>query len=289
MLVIITGGIDLSVGSVMGLVGIVTGLTLQAGYPLWIGAGRGHGRRAPLRPHQRLCDRKVQAVAVRRHADHAVGGAQPGAGRVQQQDDLPVRPGREAVRRARRRQPVRHPLRRDRYGGDRRRPDARHGEHKLGPIRLRDRRQRAGGAVDRHSGRAGQGLRLRHQQPLGRSRRHSHGWMARIRHQRARRRLRAAGHRRNGHRRHRPYGRLRHSLRGGDRRRAHRNRAQRASAGRGRPLLAGHVRRSHHRGRDCCSSGRAERPRNNRRLQQRRRRKRRKVHEDNEFLSLSRP
>ena len=34
MLVIITGGIDLSVGSVMGLVGIVTGLTLQAGYPL---------------------------------------------------------------------------------------------------------------------------------------------------------------------------------------------------------------------------------------------------------------
>ncbi|MGC2788087.1 MAG: hypothetical protein WA397_30490 [Roseiarcus sp.] len=43
MLVIITGGIDLSVGSVMGLVGIVTGLTLQAGYPLWIGAGAGMG------------------------------------------------------------------------------------------------------------------------------------------------------------------------------------------------------------------------------------------------------
>jgi ribose transport system permease protein len=43
MLVIITGGIDLSVGSVMGLVGIVAGLTLQAGYPLWIGAGAGMG------------------------------------------------------------------------------------------------------------------------------------------------------------------------------------------------------------------------------------------------------
>jgi ribose transport system permease protein len=43
MLVIITGGIDLSVGSVMGVVGIVTGLTLQAGYPLWIGAGAGMG------------------------------------------------------------------------------------------------------------------------------------------------------------------------------------------------------------------------------------------------------
>ncbi|MBV8565918.1 MAG: ABC transporter permease [Methylobacteriaceae bacterium] len=38
MLVIITGGVDLSVGSVMGLVGIVTGLVLQAGYSLWLGA-----------------------------------------------------------------------------------------------------------------------------------------------------------------------------------------------------------------------------------------------------------
>jgi ribose transport system permease protein len=43
MLVIITGGIDLSVGSVMGLVGIVTGLVLQDGYSLWIGVGAGLG------------------------------------------------------------------------------------------------------------------------------------------------------------------------------------------------------------------------------------------------------
>jgi ribose transport system permease protein len=34
--VIITGGIDLSVGSVMGLVGVACGLTLQAGYPWWL-------------------------------------------------------------------------------------------------------------------------------------------------------------------------------------------------------------------------------------------------------------
>ncbi len=33
--VIVTGGIDLSVGSVMGLVGVVCGLLLQAGYPWW--------------------------------------------------------------------------------------------------------------------------------------------------------------------------------------------------------------------------------------------------------------
>ena len=34
--VIITGGIDLSVGSIMGLVGVVCGVLLQAGYPWWV-------------------------------------------------------------------------------------------------------------------------------------------------------------------------------------------------------------------------------------------------------------
>ncbi len=45
MAVIITGGIDLSVGSVMGLCGIVCGLVLQAGYPWWLAvlAGLGAG------------------------------------------------------------------------------------------------------------------------------------------------------------------------------------------------------------------------------------------------------
>lgn len=39
--VIITAGIDLSVGSVMGLVGIVTGMTLAAGYPMWVAIAAG--------------------------------------------------------------------------------------------------------------------------------------------------------------------------------------------------------------------------------------------------------
>ena len=34
--VIITGGIDLSVGSIMGLVGVAAGLVLQAGYSAWL-------------------------------------------------------------------------------------------------------------------------------------------------------------------------------------------------------------------------------------------------------------
>jgi ribose transport system permease protein len=43
MLVIITGGIDLSVGSVMGLSGIITGLVLQSGQNLWVGVAAGLG------------------------------------------------------------------------------------------------------------------------------------------------------------------------------------------------------------------------------------------------------
>ena len=41
--VILTGGIDLSVGSVMGLAGIATGLALQAGAPLPVGMSAGLG------------------------------------------------------------------------------------------------------------------------------------------------------------------------------------------------------------------------------------------------------
>lgn len=39
--VIITGGIDLSVGSIVGLSGIVTGLVLHAGHPLWAAIAAG--------------------------------------------------------------------------------------------------------------------------------------------------------------------------------------------------------------------------------------------------------
>ncbi len=41
--VIISGGIDLSVGAIMAFSGISAGLTLQAGYPLWAGIAAGLG------------------------------------------------------------------------------------------------------------------------------------------------------------------------------------------------------------------------------------------------------
>src|SRR5258708_16830555 len=47
MAVIITGGIDLSVGSVMGLTGIICGLVLQAGHSWWLAALAGLGAGAP--------------------------------------------------------------------------------------------------------------------------------------------------------------------------------------------------------------------------------------------------
>jgi ribose transport system permease protein len=43
MLVIIIGGVDLSVGSVMGLTGIITGIVLQSGYSLAVGVAAGLG------------------------------------------------------------------------------------------------------------------------------------------------------------------------------------------------------------------------------------------------------
>ncbi len=39
--VIITGGIDLSVGSVMGLAGVLTGLVMESGYGIWAGIAAG--------------------------------------------------------------------------------------------------------------------------------------------------------------------------------------------------------------------------------------------------------
>jgi ribose transport system permease protein len=41
MAVIVTGGIDISVGSTIGLSGIVLSVVMNAGYPIWAGIGMG--------------------------------------------------------------------------------------------------------------------------------------------------------------------------------------------------------------------------------------------------------
>ena len=102
--VIATGGIDLSVGSIMGVAAVVCGLTLEAGVSL-VGGGRRSGwRRADSSRlvngyHHRLC----RPVAVRDDARHAVDRPLLRGGAFGQPHALPVRRRRGGVQDARRR------------------------------------------------------------------------------------------------------------------------------------------------------------------------------------------
>ena len=101
--VIATGGIDLSVGSIMGLTAVASGLTLEAGYPAWAGdCGRSCGRgnhRARQRRHHRLRG----LIAVCDDARHAVDCALLRGRAVRQPDALQFRPRRAGVQGARQR------------------------------------------------------------------------------------------------------------------------------------------------------------------------------------------
>jgi hypothetical protein len=80
--VIATGGIDLSVGSVMGLAAIATGLVLQAAGP-WSAIGAGLVTGAVNGAH-----RLDRPAALRRHAGNAVDRAVARRGAVAEQNDL---------------------------------------------------------------------------------------------------------------------------------------------------------------------------------------------------------
>ena len=76
--VIATGGIDLSVGSIMGLVAVASGLTLEAGYPVgrgcWSALRAGESRGPHQRTDHRLsrtCRRSSRRSACWRSRDHA--------------------------------------------------------------------------------------------------------------------------------------------------------------------------------------------------------------------------
>ena len=53
--VIITGGIDLSVGSVLCLTGMVAGMMMAADYSIWIALPAGLGGRAARRRQSAAC------------------------------------------------------------------------------------------------------------------------------------------------------------------------------------------------------------------------------------------
>ena len=89
--VIITGGIDLSVGSVMGLVAIVAGLFLTWHYPWYVAFSMGMLAGLACGVVQRLFRRLCRHAVLRRDAWHAVDRALAGGGVFRQPDALPVR------------------------------------------------------------------------------------------------------------------------------------------------------------------------------------------------------
>ena len=90
--VIITGGIDLSVGSIMGLVGVVCGILLQAGYAWCVALLAGLLTGMAAGAVNGAADRLCRAFALRRDARHAVLRPLAGDRAVAEQDDLRVRP-----------------------------------------------------------------------------------------------------------------------------------------------------------------------------------------------------
>ena len=69
-MVIITTGIDLSVGSVMAWAGLVSAMLLVNGTPMPVAVARRIGRRLAGRCSQRPDDQQGQAAALHRHAGH---------------------------------------------------------------------------------------------------------------------------------------------------------------------------------------------------------------------------
>ena len=231
--VIITGGIDLSVGSVMGLVGVVCGVLLQAGLSL-VG---GHRCRAARRAWPRA---RSTALLI------AYAGLSPfvvtlgmlsfarSVAVVLSQNQMIYKfgPRRAGLQGDRRRQLdylmgiARNPVWVLIVLAARRRPDPE--VHDLGPLSLFDRRQRAGRAPDRRAGRPRQDAGLHHLRAHGGDLGDPDRRLAGIGDQRARHGLRAAGDRLDGDRRRQSHGRRGRHLR----------RLRRRGAARGHPQLA---------------------------------------------------
>ncbi len=173
-MVIITGGIDLSVGSVLCLCSMVLAVVMHAGYSIEVGIARIDRHGSCRRRNQRRPDRLYRPATLRGDARHAVDRAQPCDGRLGQHRGVRVRTRSRYPAGARGRGMVL----RDRQSGDvhdRPRPAdrLRPALDALRPLSLRHRRQRAGGDPDRRAGADDQGRGLHDLGPDGRHRRAS--------------------------------------------------------------------------------------------------------------------
>ena len=101
--VIISGGIDLSVGAVLVLSGMVIGMTMNDGMSIWLAMPLALGASLLVGAFNGVLIAYVGVPSVRRHAGHAVDRAQPGDGAVGQPHGLRVRARPAAAAGARRR------------------------------------------------------------------------------------------------------------------------------------------------------------------------------------------
>ena len=253
-LVIITGGIDLSVGSVLCLCSMVLAVTMNAGYSIEIGIAASLGTAIAIGLFNGILiaylgfppfvvtlgmlsiARSLAMVASNNTVvfqfgpDHDLllalgGGAWELIAGIAHR--LP-RALHDRVRAADRLRPALDQVR---------------------PPRLRNRRQRACGDPDRRPGPPDQGRGLCDLGPVGGRRRHHPDRLAWRRHDQHRRRHGTPGHRRRRHRRGQPGRRHRHGVRRPGRRRLDRGDPQQPRPPGHQRVLAGHFhRRRHHPG-----------------------------------------
>ena len=168
LLVILTAGIDLSVGSVLGLTGCITAELLVHGTGIVpaILVGDGRGRRD--RRLQRLARRLRQAAAVHRHARHARDRARGGA-RPHRREHGPTAAGLVRQHRQRRLPRPAEPAVDVRRGGRDR--VVRAAADGVRPLRVRGRLEPRVRAPGRRPGDAGARRGVRDLGPAGRGRR----------------------------------------------------------------------------------------------------------------------
>ena len=222
--VIISGGIDLSVGSIVALSGVVLGALLQGGQPLAVALAAALAVGHRLRPAQRRARQRGRPAAVHRHARHDERRARRGAGVYRRPAGVRLRRGLPLAR---------HRLARLRAGAGRRddrglrrrarRPDA----HDVRPLRLRDRRQRRGDAALRRRRALPQDRDLRRLRRDERGCRDRADGAAQLGAADRRHDVRARCDRRDRDRRHQPDGRRGHACRHAGRRADHGRAAQR--------------------------------------------------------------
>ena len=167
LLVILNGGIDLSVGSTLGLCGVIAGFLMQGVHAADVrrrAVSAGLGGRAfwPARlarfvgARQRRADRVLQGAGLRRHLGRHVRRARRRAPDDQrpdlQQSRRPGRTRQHRLRLARLQPPGRRSDRRRGAGGHRHHRQPRADPNRLRPLALCLRRQRARGRALRRAG-----------------------------------------------------------------------------------------------------------------------------------------